>query len=79
MTNQSEMEEFLTGVRHTLEPDTVLATVLFTRIVGDKEHAERLGHDRWTDLIRRLHSDVAGMRRVAIVCGPTWDDKRRLK
>ena len=53
-----EMEEFLTGVRHSLEPDTVLATVLFTRIVGAKEHAERLGHDRWTDLMRRLHSHI---------------------
>ena len=53
-----EMEEFLTGVRHSLEPDTVLATVLFTRIVGAKEHAERLGHDRWNDLMRRLHSHI---------------------
>ena len=53
-----EMEEFLTGVRHTMEPDTVLATVLFTRIVGAKEHAERLGQDRWDDLIRRLHSHI---------------------
>jgi pimeloyl-ACP methyl ester carboxylesterase/DNA-binding winged helix-turn-helix (wHTH) protein len=28
-----EVEEFLTGVRHSHEPDTVLATVLFTRSV----------------------------------------------
>jgi len=27
-----EIEEFLTGVRHSLEPDRVLATVLFTDI-----------------------------------------------
>lgn len=53
-----EMEEFLTGVRHSPEPDTVLATVLFTRIVGAKEHAERLGQQRWTDLMRRLHSHI---------------------
>jgi class 3 adenylate cyclase len=53
-----EMEEFLTGVRHTLEPDTVLGTVLFTRIVGAKEHAARLGHERWNDLMRRLHSHI---------------------
>ena len=51
-----EMEEFLTGVRHTLEPDTVLATVLFTRIIGSDEHAAKLGQDRWDDLVRRLHS-----------------------
>src|SRR4029079_1206030 len=53
-----EMEEFLTGVRHSLEPDTVLATVLFTRIVGAEEHARRLGQERWDDLMRRLHSHI---------------------
>jgi class 3 adenylate cyclase len=53
-----EMEEFLTGVRHSLEPDTVLATVLFTRIVGAREFAERLGQERWSDLMRRLHSHI---------------------
>jgi pimeloyl-ACP methyl ester carboxylesterase len=42
-----EVEEFLTGVRHTLEPDRVLATVLFTHIVGSKEHAQRLGDHGW--------------------------------
>jgi pimeloyl-ACP methyl ester carboxylesterase/DNA-binding winged helix-turn-helix (wHTH) protein len=51
-----EMEEFLTGVRHSLEPDTVLATVLFTRIIGSEEHAARVGQERWDDLLRRLHS-----------------------
>ena len=35
-----EMEEFLTGVRHTPEPDRVLATVLFTDIVGATARAE---------------------------------------
>ena len=33
-----EIEEFLTGVRHGVEPDRVLATVLFTDIVGSTEH-----------------------------------------
>jgi DNA-binding winged helix-turn-helix (wHTH) protein/pimeloyl-ACP methyl ester carboxylesterase len=53
-----EVEEFLTGVRHRAEPDTVLATVLVARIVGVKEHVERLGQDRWTDLLRRLHAHM---------------------
>ena len=30
-----QVEEFLTGVRHRIEPDTVLATVLVTQIIGD--------------------------------------------
>ena len=33
-----EIEEFLTGARHGPEPDRVLATVLFTDIVGSTEH-----------------------------------------
>jgi hypothetical protein len=44
-----EMEEFLTGVRHRAEPDTVLATVLVGRIIGIKQHVQRLGEDRWLD------------------------------
>ena len=54
-----EVEEFLTGVRHSLEPDRVLATVLFTRIVDSQEHAERLGEKRWQELINRLRTHVA--------------------
>ncbi len=50
------VEEFLTGVRHSPERDTVLATVLFTHIIGAEEHARRLGQERWDDLVRRLHS-----------------------
>ena len=50
-----EVEEFLTGVvRHTLELDRVLATVLFTHIVDSKEHAARLGTSRWDELVEHL-------------------------
>ena len=53
-----EVEEFLTGVRHHVEPDTVLATVLVGRIVGVKEHVQRLGTNRWLELLRRLHAHI---------------------
>lgn len=53
-----ELEEFLTGVRHRIEPDTVLATALVTRMVGIKEHVDRLGPDRWAELLRRLHGHI---------------------
>jgi pimeloyl-ACP methyl ester carboxylesterase/DNA-binding winged helix-turn-helix (wHTH) protein len=53
-----EVEEFLTGVSHRLEPDRVLATVLFTRIVGAREHAARLGESRWQELVARLRAQV---------------------
>jgi len=51
-----EMEEFLTGVRHPLEPDTMLATVLFTRIAGVNE---RLRQGNWEELLRRLRAHIA--------------------
>src|SRR5687767_1863779 len=51
-----EMEEFLTGVRHTLEPDTVLATVLFTQMAGVDE---RLKSSSREELLRRLRAHIA--------------------
>lgn len=72
-----EMEEFLTGVRHTLEPDTVLATVLFTHITNVDERLNQ-------DVLRRLRAhitkeiewfrgreiEMVGNRPVAIFDGP---------
>jgi pimeloyl-ACP methyl ester carboxylesterase len=46
-----EVEEFLTGVRHGPEPDRVLATLLFTDIVGATEQAAKLGDRSWRDLL----------------------------
>ena len=46
-----EIEEFVTGERHAVEPDRVLATVLFTDIVGSTEHLTRMGDRRWRDLL----------------------------
>jgi class 3 adenylate cyclase len=46
-----EVQEFLTGVRPGPEPDRVLATVLFTDIVGSTEKAAELGDRRWHHLL----------------------------
>jgi class 3 adenylate cyclase len=46
-----ELEEFLTGVRPSHEPDRVLATVLFTDLVGSTNVAAELGDRRWTQLL----------------------------
>jgi pimeloyl-ACP methyl ester carboxylesterase/class 3 adenylate cyclase len=51
-----EIEEFLTGARHDAEVDRVLATVLFTDIVGATERAARLGDRRWHDLLDSHHA-----------------------
>ena len=55
-----EVEEFLTGERHGHVDDRVLATVMFTDIVGSTERAARLGDRRWRELVER-HDEL--MRR----------------
>jgi pimeloyl-ACP methyl ester carboxylesterase/class 3 adenylate cyclase len=50
-----EIQEFLTGVRHTAEPDRVLATVMFTDIVGSTERASELGDRRWREILDRYY------------------------
>jgi class 3 adenylate cyclase len=46
-----ELEEFFTGARRGPEPDRVLATVLFTDIVGSTQKAVELGDRRWRELL----------------------------
>ena len=53
-----EVEEFLTGVRPRPEPDRVLATVMFTDIVGATEKAARLGDRQWGELLQSHHALV---------------------
>jgi pimeloyl-ACP methyl ester carboxylesterase/class 3 adenylate cyclase len=43
-----------------VEPDRVLATVLFTDIVGSTEKAIELGDTRWSELVREHHARVRG-------------------
>ena len=47
----AEIEEFLTGDRPAPDPDRVLATVMFTDIVGSTERAAALGDRRWRELL----------------------------
>jgi class 3 adenylate cyclase len=46
-----EIEDFITGTRRHLEPDRVLATVMFTDIVRSTERAAELGDARWRELL----------------------------
>ena len=46
-----EIDEFLTGDRRPPEHDRVLATVLFTDIVGSTVRAAALGDEPWRDLL----------------------------
>jgi pimeloyl-ACP methyl ester carboxylesterase/plasmid stabilization system protein ParE len=53
-----EVEEFLTGARSVVEPERVLATVMFTDIVGSTEKAGELGDARWRELLGAHHDAV---------------------
>jgi class 3 adenylate cyclase len=53
-----EIAEFLTGAPPSVEPDRILATVLFTDIVGSTERAVSLGDHAWRVLLDRHHQLV---------------------
>ena len=48
-----EVERFLSAAQTDLEPDRVLATLLFTDIVGSTAKAAELGDRAWQDLLTR--------------------------
>ncbi len=50
------VEEFLTGARQEAQSDRVLATVLFTDIVGSTERAVELGDARWRGVLEAFHA-----------------------
>ena len=58
----AETREFLTGFREAPEPEQILATVLFTDIVGSTERAQELGNREWGSLLERHHTTVREIR-----------------
>ena len=52
------VEQFLTGIRHVAQPTRMLATVLFTDIVGSTQRAGELGDRRWRELLN-VHDDLS--------------------
>jgi class 3 adenylate cyclase len=52
------IQEFLTGSRAPVPVDRVLATVLFTDIVGSTEKAAALGDSRWRNLLDKHHATI---------------------
>jgi class 3 adenylate cyclase len=53
-----EIEEFLTGVRHPVDVDRILATVMFSDIVDSTQRAAEIGDRRWRDLLESIESSV---------------------
>ena len=54
-----DIEQFVTGTVHRAEPDRVLATVLFTDIVGSTEVAARMGDAAWRQVLERHDALIA--------------------
>jgi class 3 adenylate cyclase len=52
------IQEFLTGTKEIPDEDRVLATVMFTDIVGATEHVERAGDRAWREMLEKHHSLV---------------------
>jgi class 3 adenylate cyclase len=53
-----EIEELVTGVRPAPEPNRILATVLFTDLVGSTDRVRSLGDHAWAELLGRHHAIV---------------------
>ena len=53
----AELESFLAGEHSEVDPDRVLATVLFTDVVNSTTRAAELGDQRWRDLLDH-HDEV---------------------
>jgi class 3 adenylate cyclase len=53
-----EIERFVGGEAARMVPDSVLATLLFTDIVGSTERAAELGDRSWQELLDRHHALV---------------------
>jgi class 3 adenylate cyclase len=56
----AHIQEFLVGARPAPEPDRVLATIMFTDIVGSTERAVALGDRRWRDALESHNAVVRG-------------------
>src|SRR5688572_32954291 len=69
----AEIQDFITGVRPVPDPRRVLATVLFTDIVGSTRLAADLGDGRWQRLLAdhnrvvRRHLDRFGGTEIKVV------------
>ena len=53
-----QIERFVTGTHVQPEPERILATVLFTDIVGSAGRAAELGDRRWHDLLEQHHATI---------------------
>jgi class 3 adenylate cyclase len=53
-----ELERFVATLDEAPEPETVLATILFTDLVGSTAKSAELGNDAWAELVARHHATI---------------------
>jgi class 3 adenylate cyclase len=58
VTFLDKVQQFLTGTKEVPDHDRILATVLFTDIVGATAMAERMGDKDWRELLDKHHALV---------------------
>ena len=58
-----EIRKFVTGVREEIDPDRVLATVMFTDIVSSTQLASRSGDTTWRGIIEDHDETIRGLLR----------------
>jgi len=58
---QDVVRRFVSSLHRQDEPDRILATLLFTDIVGSTEKQAELGDRGWKELVQRHHATVRGL------------------
>jgi pimeloyl-ACP methyl ester carboxylesterase len=58
-----EVEQFVASLGDEVEPDSVLATLLFTDLVDSTALAHKLGDHGWAELVERHHATVRELLR----------------
>jgi class 3 adenylate cyclase/pimeloyl-ACP methyl ester carboxylesterase len=56
-----QVKRFIVGTETETEPDRIVATVLFTDIVGSAGLAAELGDQRWRDLLENHNQTIRGL------------------
>ncbi len=53
-----DLEEFLTGARHSPDPERILATVMFSDIVDSTSRAAEMGDRRWRGVLEAIDGSI---------------------
>jgi pimeloyl-ACP methyl ester carboxylesterase len=72
-----EIQEFLTGMRHSAEPDRAIVTVMFVDIADSTTRAAELGDRRWAALLESFYTVASRASAAARSIGPATASSQR--